>query len=140
MTAQALIIRYVAFAIVATVANLGVQRLTLMAGNDAKWFILAMCLGTLTGLGVKFILDKHWIFFDRATGIRANSRQFVLYAAMGLLTTAIFWITETLFWVIWNTHMMRELGAVIGLMIGYTIKYNLDRRFVFGSQTTGSLS
>jgi hypothetical protein len=26
---------------------------------------------------------------------------------------------------------MRELGAVIGLAIGYVVKYNLDRRFVF---------
>ena len=27
--------------------------------------------------------------------------------------------------------MMRELGAVIGLTIGYVAKYQLDRRYVF---------
>jgi putative flippase GtrA len=50
---------------------------------------------------------------------------------MGIVTTAIFWITETAFWLHWQTEAMRELGAVIGLMIGYTVKYQLDRRFVF---------
>jgi putative flippase GtrA len=50
---------------------------------------------------------------------------------MGLVTTAIFWGTETAFWMIWHTGMMRELGAVLGLLVGYVVKYNLDRRFVF---------
>jgi putative flippase GtrA len=27
--------------------------------------------------------------------------------------------------------MMRELGAILGLSVGYVVKYNLDRRFVF---------
>ena len=27
--------------------------------------------------------------------------------------------------------MMRELGAIIGLGVGYLIKYHLDRRYVF---------
>jgi putative flippase GtrA len=50
---------------------------------------------------------------------------------MGLVTTAIFWGTETLFWWLWHTDAMRELGAVIGLTIGYVTKYQLDKRFVF---------
>jgi putative flippase GtrA len=50
---------------------------------------------------------------------------------MGLVTTAIFWGTETIFWLTWRTHAMRELGAVLGLVIGYTVKFHLDRRFVF---------
>ncbi|MEL7013152.1 MAG: GtrA family protein, partial [Pseudomonadota bacterium] len=31
----------------------------------------------------------------------------------------------------WRTDLMRELGAVIGLTIGYVTKYQLDKRFVF---------
>ncbi|MDC1270063.1 GtrA family protein, partial [Amylibacter sp.] len=38
---------------------------------------------------------------------------------------------ETAFWLVWQTYAMRELGAVLGLSIGYVVKYNLDRRFVF---------
>ena len=50
---------------------------------------------------------------------------------MGIGTTSIFWVTETAFWFVWKTDIMREFGAIIGLSIGYTIKYRLDRRFVF---------
>jgi putative flippase GtrA len=38
---------------------------------------------------------------------------------------------ETAFWVVWQTKELRELGAILGLAIGYVVKYRLDRRFVF---------
>ena len=87
--------------------------------------------GTLVGLLVKYLLDKRWIFHDIGTGIRQHSTKFTLYAFMGVFTTAIFWGSETAFWLIWHTDLMRELGAVLGLTTGYVIKYQLDSRFVF---------
>ena len=60
-----------------------------------------------------------------------HGRQFGLYTAMGIVTTLIFWGTETAFWLAWNTEAAREAGAVLGLTVGYVVKYNLDRRFVF---------
>ncbi len=54
---------------------------------------------------------------------------------MGLVTTAIFWGTETAFWLIWGTDLMREVGAVLGLSVGYVTKYLLDRRYVFADST-----
>jgi len=83
------------------------------------------------GLVVKYLLDKRWIFFDTSTGAKAHGRKFALYTAMGVVTTCIFWGSETAFWLIWGTDAMRELGAVLGLMVGYGAKYILDRRFVF---------
>jgi putative flippase GtrA len=83
------------------------------------------------GLVVKYVLDKRWIFYDETRGARAQGRQFFLYSLMGVATTAIFWVTETAFWLIWGTDFARETGAVLGLMVGYTTKYLLDRRFVF---------
>lgn len=131
MTVQSLILRYTAFAVVATVVNLGVQRLVLANGETILVFALAVGAGTLAGLAVKYILDKRWIFYDLDTGVKAHGEKFTRYTAMGLITTAIFWGTETVFWLIWQTDMMRELGAIIGLAIGYVIKYQLDRRYVF---------
>jgi putative flippase GtrA len=52
---------------------------------------------------------------------------------MGLATTAIFWSVEFGFDRIFGTAHMRYVGAVIGLAIGYIVKYYLDKRFVFGS-------
>ncbi len=131
MTLRRLVIRYAAFAIVATLANLGVQRLVLAQGNEGVIFALAVGAGTIVGLITKYILDKKWIFYDNGTGVKAHGHKFSLYTAMGLVTTAIFWGVETVFWLVWQTHAIRELGAIIGLSIGYYIKFHLDRRFVF---------
>ena len=131
MTAAGLAARYAAFAAAATLANLAAQRLVL-ALDDGPWgFAAAVFLGTAVGLVLKYALDKRWIFDDRSTGVAAHGRKFTLYTAMGIVTTAIFWGTETAFWVIWHTDVMRELGAVLGLAVGYVVKYRLDRRFVF---------
>lgn len=131
MTRSMLVTRYIAFAVVATAVNLLVQRLVLLGGDGATWFVLAMGTGTLAGLVVKYVLDKRWIFYDATTGAAAQGRQFGLYSLMGIITTVIFWATETAFWMIWGTDFAREMGAIIGLTVGYVTKYQLDRRFVF---------
>lgn len=137
MSLGTLVLRYAAFAVIATLANLATQRAVLGFGQSAWFFMVAVGAGTLVGLVVKYILDKRWIFFDQETGLKNHGRKFTLYTVMGLVTTAIFWGTETLFWVIWQTTAMRELGAVIGLSIGYVVKYQLDRRFVFPDRLLG---
>lgn len=135
MTLQTLILRYAAFAVIATIANLAAQRAVLSLGESAVHFAGAVIAGTAVGLVIKYVLDKRWIFFDQSTGVKAHTQKFTLYTVMGLVTTAIFWATETAFWLIWQTDAMRELGAVIGLSIGYTVKYALDRRYVFTDTT-----
>jgi len=132
MTLQMIGVRYAAFAIVATIANLITQRIVLTFGQTGIYFAAGVGLGTIVGLVIKYLLDKRWIFYDAETGIQNHSRKFALYIAMGLITTAIFWGTETVFWLIWQTGLMRELGAILGLSVGYAVKYNLDQRFVFG--------
>jgi len=131
MTLQTLILRYAAFAVVATVANLATQRVVLQYGDTGGHFAAAVGAGTIVGLVIKYLLDKRWIFYDVEPGVKNHSRKFSLYTAMGLITTAIFWGTETAFWLIWKTDLMRELGAILGLSVGYVVKYQLDRRFVF---------
>ena len=131
MTLRALILRYAAFAVVATLANLATQRAVLHFGETGLHFAAAVGAGTIVGLVIKYLLDKRWIFHDTETGVRNHGRKFSLYTAMGLVTTAIFWGTETAFWLIWNTDLMREAGAILGLSVGYVVKYRLDKRFVF---------
>ena len=131
MTLQTLVLRYAFFAVLATLANLATQRTVLWFGDSATLFALAVGAGTAVGLVLKYFLDKRWIFEDVSAGVKAHGKQFSLYTAMGIVTTVIFWGTETAFWLVWQTDMMRELGAVIGLSIGYVVKYRLDRRYVF---------
>lgn len=131
MTMQTLILRYAAFAVLASIANLAIQRFVLQFGQTGVHFVGAVGAGTIVGLIIKYVLDKRWIFHDLETGVKNHGRKFCLYTAMGLITTAIFWGTETAFWLIWQTDIIRELGAILGLSVGYVVKYNLDRRFVF---------
>ncbi len=137
MSLQTLVFRYTAFAVLATLANLATQRLVLAWVGSGRGFVIAVLAGTLAGLVLKYLLDKRWIFADTSTGARTHGRKFTLYTVMGVLTTAIFWGTETAFWLIWQTDAMRETGAVLGLTIGYVIKYQLDRRFVFTDARMG---
>ena len=131
VTLHSLVMRYAGFAVIATLANLATQRLVFLFGDGTIIFVLAVGAGTLVGLVLKYLLDKRWIFGDISTGVKAHGKKFSMYTAMGISTTAIFWGTETLFWFVWQTTLMRELGAIIGLSIGYLVKYNLDRIYVF---------
>lgn len=131
MALNNLVLRYAIFAVLATVANLETQRLVLLQQSNAVHFVWAIAAGTIVGLVIKYMLDKRWIFYDQETGVKAHGWKFLLYAIMGLGTTAVFWGAETIFWVIWHSNSMRELGAILGLLVGYVAKYMLDRRFVF---------
>jgi putative flippase GtrA len=126
-----LALRYVAFAVIATAGNLATQRLVLRVTEQSLAFELALLGGTLVGLVIKYALDKRWIFADPAQGLAAHGRRFSLYTLMGVVTTMIFWGSETAFWLAWHTQAAREVGAILGLSAGYLAKYQLDRRYVF---------
>lgn len=123
---------YLLFAAIATAVNIGTQWLVV---RTFPWPALSMyaaiAAGTLTGLVVKYVLDKKWIFRFVTKGNLHGSRTFVLYTVMGGVTTLIFWGSELVFELLFRTEAMRYVGAVIGLSIGYVAKYRLDKRFVF---------
>jgi putative flippase GtrA len=125
-----ILVRYILFAVIATVLNLSVQRLVLALDEHWSSLYLAMFLGTLVGLAAKFMLDKRWIF-QASQNRRASAMQFSLYSLTGVVTTCLFWSLEAAFWYVGRTDLMRETGAVIGLALGYALKYRLDKRYVF---------
>jgi putative flippase GtrA len=91
-----------------------------------------MISGTLVGLVVKYLLDKKYIFLFKTKSLLQDGQKFILYASMGVFTTCMFWGVEMAFDYTFKTIPMRYIGAVIGLSIGYWMKYQLDKRFVFG--------
>jgi len=123
--------RYALFAAVAVAVNLATQAASLGLYEGRFALPLAMALGTGTGLVTKYILDKRFIFYDREGGLRAQSRKFTLYTAMGVATTALFWATELAFAALGEDPRLKYLGGALGLTLGYIAKYRLDRRFVF---------
>ena len=126
-----LALRYAVFAALSIAVNLATQALSFAAYEGRFALILAMGFGTGTGLVVKYALDKRYIFDDREGGVRAHSAKFTRYTAMGVATTALFWATELAFAALGDDPRLKYLGAVLGLTLGYAVKYRLDRRFVF---------
>lgn len=128
-----LALRYAVFAAIATAVNLGTQWLV-REFYGGQWSLeLAMICGTATGLATKYPLDKIWIFADSSTGVQNHLRKFSLYSLLSVVTTAIFWANEILFAAVSHSDRMGYVGAVVGLTIGYVTKYQLDRRYVFGT-------
>ncbi|MBN1150255.1 GtrA family protein [candidate division WOR-3 bacterium] len=110
--------------------NISVQRAVLFF--DFKYSLLAaMSAGTLAGLILKYILDKKYIFYYRTKKISHDINKFVLYSFLGGLTTVVFWSVELFFEFCVKLPSSKYIGAVLGLTIGYTLKYFLDKRYVF---------
>ena len=126
-----LALRYALFAGIASLANLAVQGGILGLTGLPYRYGFALVAGTLCGLIVKYFLDRTWIFHDRTRSIRGQGRQFTLYTLTGVVTTAIFWASETAFYLAFGTVRLTQLGGALGLILGYVLKYHLDRRFVF---------
>lgn len=130
MTRRSLIVRYVAFAGTATLLNLIAQRCVLWFDTSRSGFLTALFLGTLVGLYVKYLLDRRWIFYSATRG-RKSSVEFFLYTLTGVVTTGIFWGFEAYFYYRVDGLYSRELGAILGLTIGYVVKFRLDKMYVF---------
>lgn len=126
-----LAITYTFFAIIATIANIAAQDITIRIYAGVYSIMLSVVAGTAAGLIFKYILDKRYIFRFQTRNMTHNSKIFVLYTLMGIITTMIFWFFEFGFNHYFQTKQMRYFGGVIGLAIGYIVKYRLDKRFVF---------
>lgn len=130
-----LAVRYGLFAALSMAANLSVQALVLtLLRSEAAGLALAMAAGTLTGVALKYWLDKRWIFNTRTDRVGRQVRQIALYSVFSVVTTLVFWTTETGFAMIWRSATVTYIGATLGLCCGYALKYYLDKRFTFGDQ------
>jgi putative flippase GtrA len=130
-----LTITYAVLALIATAANIGSQDLAIYFYAGPGNVPVSVLVGTAIGLLVKYVLDKAYIFHFRARDAIDDSQTFVLYTLTGVFTTAIFWGFEFWFDYMYQTKEFRYLGGAIGLAIGYVVKYQLDKRFVFRDST-----
>ncbi len=130
---------YSAVAVLATVANLATQAISIWAYHGPYAIELSVLAGTAAGLPIKYVLEKRHIFGFESENLAHDGKLFFIYTFLGVFTTALFWGTEFAFQEVFGTDMMRYLGGAIGLTLGYIIKYHLDKRFVFVNKTTSSV-
>ena len=122
------ILKYSLFAVIAIVVNIATQFLSYNFLSNNYVLFISILLGTLSGLLTKYYLDKRFIFYHNS---KNRVQNFTLYSITGIFTTMIFWGTEILFYFYFNTQQAKYIGGVLGLCIGYFIKYNLDKKYVF---------
>ncbi len=131
--ALALVTRYVLFAIIAGVMNLLTQALVFRF-SPIQPLATSILAGTAIGFGVKYLLDKHWIFFDDTGALQHEINKVFLYGLFSAAMTLVFWGFELTFLAIGQTGFAKYLGAVIGLAVGNFAKYFLDRNFTFNQK------
>jgi putative flippase GtrA len=116
---------------VSILINIVAQYFTFKYIDSSYTLYIAIFNGTFFGLVFKYIVDKKFIFNFISNDYIENSGKFILYSLMGVLTTILFWGIEILFDAFYNHKNAKYIGAIIGLSIGYTVKYFLDKKFVF---------
>lgn len=131
LAAHEVFARYVLFATIAGLANLGAQEMTIRALPDVP-VMLSILVGTGGGFIVKYVLDKRWVFFDDYDSHAAEARKIFVYGLFSVGTTLLFWGVELAAWRVGGTTAAKYAGAVVGLSLGNWIKYLLDKKYVFG--------
>lgn len=126
-----LIAKFIFFAGISTLINILFQYISFLTYSGVAALYIAMLFGTLAGLLTKYILDKKFIFYHEPKDKKDDAKKFALYSLMGVFTTIIFWGTEIAFDTFFQIPNAKYLGAIVGLSIGYVIKYFLDKKFVF---------
>ncbi|MEP1144739.1 MAG: GtrA family protein [Henriciella sp.] len=126
------LIYYWLAAVLAILINIGSQWAFVMTfGQSDTMVITSVLVGTITGFLAKYILDKVLVFEVAFEASGEEVRQFFFYGVTGVITTLIFWGTELGFHIAFEQEVMRYVGGVVGLCVGYCLKFVLDSMFVF---------
>ena len=133
LSASAIFLRYVAFAVTAGLVNLCTQEIAIHLAPIYPVQFSILC-GTGTGFFTKYLLDKRFVFFDTFESKMKELGKITVYGLSGVGTTLLFWGIELGFWHIGGTAEIKYVGAVIGLSLGNFIKYRLDRNLVFSKR------
>ena len=131
---------YTLFAVVSTAINIGSQMLSILIYKGPFAVEISILVGTAMGLPLRYFLEKRYIFDFTSKSFIYDGKLFVFYSAIGVITTLIFWGTEYAFHLIYDTEFMRYFGGIIGLSIGFYVKYQLDKKYVFVNSATEVVS
>jgi len=139
-TATEIAVLYTLFAVLSTAINIGSQILSIWIYEGPFSVEISILVGTAMGLPLRYFLEKRYIFNFTSKNLVHDGKLFVFYSAMGVITTLIFWSTEYAFHLIYDTDFMRYLGGVIGLSVGFYVKYQLDKKYVFVNSSNEAVS
>jgi putative flippase GtrA len=139
-TATKIAVLYTLFAVLSTAINIGSQMLSIWIYKGPLSVEISILVGTAMGLPLRYFLEKRYIFNFTSKNLVHDGKLFVFYSAMGVITTLIFWGTEYAFHLVYDTDVMRYIGGIFGLSIGFYVKYQLDKKYVFVNSTNEAVS
>ena len=139
-TATKIAVLYTLFAVLSIAINIGSQMLSIWIYKGPLSVEVSILVGTAMGLPLRYFLEKRYIFNFTSKNLVHDGTLFVFYSAMGAITTLIFWGTEFAFHLIYDTDFMRYIGGIIGLSIGFYVKYQLDKKYVFVNSSNEAVS
>ena len=139
-TATKIAVLYTLFAVVSTAINIGSQIVSIWVYKGPFSVEISILVGTAMGLPLRYFLEKRYIFNFTSKNFIHDGKLFVFYIAMGVITTLMFWGTEYAFHLIYDTDLMRYFGGIIGLSIGFHVKYQLDKKYVFVNSSNEAVS
>ncbi len=122
---------YICCASFSILINICTQIISICIYSNIYAVEVSILAGTLTGLPLRYFLEKRYIFSYRAKNFKHDAVLFLLYCLLSVLTTLIFWGFEYSFHKLFNNNFLRYFGGFIGLSLGFYIKYELDKKFVF---------
>jgi len=126
--------KYILFAILATTVNIFFQYLSFLLIDHKYELYIAILNGTILGMILKYYLDKNFIFYYVKKEFN-NKNIFLLYIFTSIFTTIVFWAIELWFSYYVNINYSEYFGALVGLTLGYSLKYLLDKQLVFNNQS-----
>ena len=90
-------------------------------------------IGSIVAVGItyitKFVLDKFLVFKKTSIELRETSEEFLKYFIFAIFTTIINIGIQFLLTNLIGTPL--EISMIVALTIGYSIKFLLDRKYVF---------
>lgn len=136
---------YILFAVISVVLNMLIQltvyNLLTLTGLDLLYIsiyknidiltFIKMGTATVGAFVFKFFVDKLFIFKDRTENISAGLLQVIIYGLFAVFTTAIFYASQLSFKLLFVFDYSEYIGGALGLTLGYTVKFLLDRKYVF---------
>lgn len=122
---------YLLFSLISIFINILIQYLSMFFYRGFLDVEISILLGTLVSVPFRYIVEKTYIFNFTSINLKQDSQIFVLYLYYSIITTLIFWSIEYCFYILFSTNLMRYVGGILGLSIGFFLKYQLDKKYVF---------
>lgn len=137
---------YILFAVCSTVLNFFIQKICEMIlyvfNNTFFSFqlyknidvatLLKLAVATAAAFVFKYSADRFFVFKkEKYITAKKEITCIGLYTLFSIFTTFLFWAVQLLFKIYFQ---LEYLGLILGLAAGYTIKFFLDKNFVFSYQ------